>query len=247
MTSGATLASTATTAAAPAGLVVEGLNVDRMGSRIVRDVSLTVGPGEITVLLGTNGAGKTTLLEAISGVIPSAGGTASLGGVLITTMAREKRARAGLAHVEQGRAVFADLTVDENLMVVARKNVYEPVLELFPELSERRDAKAGLLSGGEQQMLVIARALATQPRVLMLDEMSLGLAPVIVNRLVPKVVSLAAGGMAILLVEQFAPLALSVGTRALVLSRGEVAYDGPCQPLIDEPDRLRNIYLSGGS
>lgn len=230
-----------------AGLVIHQLNVDRMGSRIVRDVSLSVGPGEITVLLGTNGAGKTTLLEAISGVIPSAGGTVTLNGVDITRIARERRAKAGLAHVEQGRAVFSDLTVEENLLVVARKNVYEPVLDLFPELSERRSSKAGLLSGGEQQMLVIARALANQPKVLMLDEMSLGLAPVIINRLVPKVASLADSGVGILLVEQFAPLALSVGTRALVLSRGQIAYDGACQPLIDEPDRLRDIYLSGGS
>ena len=126
---------------------------------------------------------------------------------------------------------------------MTKRSEYEFVLDLFPELADRRDSKAGLLSGGEQQMLVIARALASKPTVLMLDEMSLGLAPVVVKRLVPRVADLAKQGVGVLLVEQFAPLALSVADRVIVLSRGVVAYDGACQPLIDEPDRLHTIYL----
>lgn len=225
------------------GLVVSGLDVARLGSPIVRGVDIIVEPGRITALLGTNGAGKTTLLEAISGVIPAGAGSVTLDGKELLRMPRDQRAKHGLAHVEQGRSVFADLTVDENLLVVAKRDEYEVVLELFPELAGRRRAKAGLLSGGEQQMLVIARALACNPRVLMIDEMSLGLAPVIVNRLVPRIVELAEQGVGILLVEQFAPLALAVGHRAVVLSRGAVAYDGDCRPLIDDPERLRKIYL----
>lgn len=235
--------STAPAVGGGAGLVVEKLEVHRMGSPIVSGVDLSVEPGRITVVLGANGAGKTTMLEAISGVIPAASGTVTLGGREIGDLPREQRARAGLAHVEQGRTVFTDLTVEENLLVVGRREQYEPVLELFPELAERRTSRAALLSGGEQQMLVIARGLVSEPRVLMLDEMSLGLAPVIVKRLIPRVVQLTERGVGVLLVEQFAALALSVGHRAIVLSRGGVAYDGPCRPLIDDPDLLRDIYL----
>jgi branched-chain amino acid transport system ATP-binding protein len=225
-------------------LVVDQLEVHRSGSPIVRGVSLEALPGEITVLLGTNGAGKTTLLEAISGVIPSASGTVTLAGADITRLAREKRARAGLAHIEQGRAIFADLTVEENLLVVARRGHYEHIFDSFPEIGARRLARAGTLSGGEQQMLVIARALVNEPKVLMIDEMSLGLAPVVVKRLIPIVTRLAEDGAAVLLVEQFAPIALSIGQRAYVLSRGGVAYDGDCATLSSDPDHLRDIYLS---
>lgn len=229
------------------GLIVNDLVVHRSTSPVVRGVSLEVLPGEVTVLLGTNGAGKTTLLEAISGVIAAESGTATLDGVDITSLAREKRSSAGLAHVEQGRAVFPELTVEENLLVAGKPNEYTPILELFPELVERRAAKAGLLSGGEQQMLVIARSLVREPKVLMLDEMSLGLAPVIVKRLVPMVAQLAHRGVGILLVEQFAPLALSVGDRAYVLSRGEVAFAGECDALAKDPSKLRDIYLGAST
>jgi branched-chain amino acid transport system ATP-binding protein len=232
------------TSASDRRLMVEQLEVHRAGSPVVRGVSIEVTPGEITVLLGTNGAGKTTLLEAISGVIPATSGHVRLGDVDITRMARERRARAGLAHIEQGRAVFTDLTVEENLLVVARKGHYEHIFDAFPEIGSRRLARAGLLSGGEQQMLVIARALVNNPKVLMIDEMSLGLAPVVVKRLIPIVTKLAADGAAVLLVEQFAPIALSIGQRAYVLSRGGIAYDGDCQSLSRDPDQLRDIYLS---
>jgi branched-chain amino acid transport system ATP-binding protein len=225
-------------------LVVDKLEVHRAGSPIVRGVSIEVTPGEITVLLGTNGAGKTTLLEAISGVIPAVGGSVRLDDVEITRLARERRARAGLAHIEQGRAIFADLTVEENLLVVARRGQYEHIFDAFPEIASRRSSRAGLLSGGEQQMLVIARALVNEPKVLMIDEMSLGLAPVVVKRLIPIVTKLATDGVGVLVVEQFAPIALSIGQRAYVLSRGGIAYDGDCEALSKDPDRLRDIYLS---
>lgn len=224
-------------------LLVDELVVERMGSEIVRGVSLAVEPGEITVLLGTNGAGKTTLLEAISGIIPARSGSVTFNGEDLLRMPRDQRARAGLSHVEQGRSIFAELTVAENLLVVAKQRHHQEVLELFPALKERLHAPAGLLSGGEQQMLVIARSLATRPKLLMLDEMSLGLAPVIVGTLIPLVRTLADRGIGILLVEQFASLALSIGDRAVVMTRGEVAYDGAPEPLLDEPDRLRAMYL----
>jgi branched-chain amino acid transport system ATP-binding protein len=225
------------------GLSVQNLEVRRSGSPIVRNVSIEAPVGQVTVLLGSNGAGKTTLLEAISGIIPAAAGTITLDGTDITNVARTKRARLGLSHIEQGRAIFADLTCEENLLVAAPKTAIGDAFELFPELASRRHARSALLSGGEQQMLVIARALATKPKVLMLDEMSLGLAPTVIKRLMPLVRDLADRGVGVLLVEQFANLALAHGDRAYVLSHGEIAFDGPSAELAADPSRLRQLYL----
>jgi branched-chain amino acid transport system ATP-binding protein len=225
------------------GLTVTGLSVERAGSSIVRGVDLTVAAGNVTVLLGANGAGKTTLLEALSGVIPAQAGSISLDGREITKLPRSTRARLGLAHVEQGRSIFPDLTVEENFLVCGPRSSIATGFDLFPELANRRHAKAGLLSGGEQQMLVISRALITKPRVLMLDEMSLGLAPTIIKRLTPVVRQLADEGVGVLLVEQFAALALSIGDRAYVLVGGRIAYDGDPQTLIDDPELLQALYL----
>jgi branched-chain amino acid transport system ATP-binding protein len=227
-------------------LSISDLQVQRSGSTIIRGVSLQVPAGEVTVLLGANGAGKTTLLEAISGVIPAQHGTITLADTDITKAARSARARLGLAHVEQGRSIFPDLTVEENFLVCAPRSKIESGFEMFPELANRRNARAALLSGGEQQMLVISRALINQPKVLLLDEMSLGLAPTIIKRLLPVVRRLADAGVGVLLVEQFASLALSVGDRAYVLVRGQIGFDGPAAELADDPDRLHGLYLGAG-
>jgi branched-chain amino acid transport system ATP-binding protein len=228
------------------GLEISDLTVPRGGFPIVRGVSIDVPSGEITVLLGANGAGKTTLLEALSGMIPASGGTVALDGDPIPKMSPMQRAVAGLSHVEQGRNVFAELSVAETIEVAAAgREPVERALEMFPELKPRRDLPAISLSGGEQQMLVIARALARDPEVLLIDEMSLGLAPVIVQRLLPIVTSLAAEGMAILLVEQYADLALRVGKRAYVLSRGEIVLRGEADELAKKPNVVRDAYLGG--
>ncbi|MDR3464307.1 MAG: ABC transporter ATP-binding protein [Xanthobacteraceae bacterium] len=227
-------------------LVVSGLRVDRAHLPVVRDVSLAVESGRISVLLGANGAGKTTLLEGLSGVIPVAGGTIEIDGHDIHRARPGARVAAGLAHVEQGRTVFRQLTTDENLRAGAcAASDVAAAYELFPELLPRRDVPAGLLSGGEQQMLVIARALAGRPKILLIDEMSAGLAPTIVRRLMATVRRLADQGLAVVLVEQFAVLALGVGDRAYVLRRGEIVYDGACAALRDAPDMLHQLYLGG--
>ncbi len=225
------------------GLEVAGLEVQRSGSAVVRGVDLVVPPGQVTVLLGTNGAGKTTLLEAVSGIIPASGGSVRLNGQEVTALPRAKRARLGLAHIEQGRAIFPDLTAEENLLVAGRRSQIEMAFELFPTLANRRTARAALLSGGEQQMLVIARALINEPRILMIDEMSLGLAPIIIKSLMPMVTDLAHRGVGVLLVEQYARLALSHGDRAYVLSHGRIAFEGDCRQLIEDPARLQSLYL----
>lgn len=229
------------------GLLLEDVTVYRGELPIVRSVSLAAAPGEVTVLLGANGAGKTTLLDAISGVIPTKSGKILLDDLEITSLRRDKRARRGLAYVEQGRTIFGELTVDENLAVAARGNPIQEAYDLFPELVQRRRITAQMLSGGEQQMLVLARALLSQPSVLMIDEMSQGLAPVIVRRLLPFVEKAAQTGIAVLLVEQFAALALSIGTRAAVLSVGQVALEGTCAELRDRMGDVRRAYLSGES
>jgi branched-chain amino acid transport system ATP-binding protein len=222
---------------------VTDLVVNRVGLPVVRQASLVVEPGSVSVLLGANGAGKTTLLEGLSGVIAVAGGTVELHGEAIHGLRPGARARKGLAHVEQGRTVFRMLTTEENLRSASRRADVDQAYALFPELEKRRHVRAGLLSGGEQQMLVIARALLTRPKVIMIDEMSAGLAPIVVGRLMAAVRKLAAGGLAVLLVEQFASLALSIGDRAYVLRRGQMVHDGPCSVLAQSPDLLHRLYL----
>jgi branched-chain amino acid transport system ATP-binding protein len=194
---------------------VESLSVNRAHLPVVREVDLVVDAGSISVLLGSNGAGKTTFLEGLSGVIPVAGGRIALDGNELQKARAGARARAGIAHVEQGRTVFRQLTTEENLLVGASSAAsVAGAYDLFPELRQRRGVRAGLLSGGEQQMLVIARALLCQPKVLLIDEMSAGLAPIIVLRLMKAVRELADRGLAVLLVEQFAALALSIKRRS---------------------------------
>jgi branched-chain amino acid transport system ATP-binding protein len=228
------------------GLELTDLAVDRGSFPIIRGVTMHVPDGEVTVLLGPNGAGKTTLLEAISGTIPASRGTIELHGTAITSAARTRRARLGLSHVEQGRTIFGELTVVENVAVSAvDADAAAEALQLFPELRPRHQVHASALSGGEQQMLVLARALAARPTMLLVDEMSLGLAPAIVHRLMPLFAELAGRGVGVLLVEQFADLALQIGTTAYVLSRGEIALQGPCSELRDRGDEVRRSYLGG--
>lgn len=220
------------------------LVVNRMGIAVVRGVDLIAREGEISVLLGANGAGKTTLLEGLSGVTPVAAGAVLLDGRELAAARPGRRSRAGLAHVEQGRTVFGRMTTEENLRVALHDNArLDEAYELFPELRARRDIAAAMLSGGEQQMVVIGRALLGHPRVVLIDEMSAGLAPVVVGRLMKAVRRLADRGLAVVLVEQFANLALGIGDRAYVLRRGAVVYEGDCATLRADPARLHHLYL----
>lgn len=227
------------------GLRLEGLTVKRGDLTICRDVDLTVPEGEITVLLGANGAGKTTLLDGISGVLPAAAGSISLGARSIDAIPVHRRASLGLSYVEQGRSVFSRLTVVQNLAVVGRsRHTLDEAFELFPRLADKRNVRAGLLSGGEQQMLIIARALATRPKMLLVDELSLGLAPRAVRMLMGTLVKLAESGMGILLVEQYAEVALRVGTTAHVMERGRIVHTERCSTLLqDRASRVSPHYL----
>lgn len=225
-------------------LALEGVSVSRGAGPVIRDVNLTVTPGGITALVGPNGAGKTSLLESISGVIKTSAGRILLDGQPLKKLSRVRRARAGIVHIEQGRAVFPSLTVLENLRLTAPNQAkVDEVLATFPELDKRKDSTTNLLSGGEQQMVVLARAFASNPKYLLIDEMSLGLAPVVFMRLLPIVQSFAASGVGVLLVEQFTALALRVADEALVVSSGLVTYSGDAATLAASPDILHRAYL----
>ena len=224
-------------------LEVSDLIVNRSGLPVVRGASLKVEPGGVSVLLGANGAGKTTLLEGLSGIMPIASGRILVNGEPVQSLRPGARVRKGLAHVEQGRTVFRQLTTDENLRAAGRDADTAAAYRMFPELEKRKTVRAGLLSGGEQQMLVIARALLMRPKAILIDEMSAGLAPVVVGRLMKAVRKLADEGLAVLLVEQFAALALSIGDHAYVLRRGGMVYDGDCATLAASPDLLHRLYL----
>lgn len=225
-------------------LSLEDITVDRSGLTIVRGVSLLVDEGSVTVLLGANGAGKTTLLEGVSGAIPVASGEIRLAGERIEKLRAWRRARAGLAHVEQNRTVFREMSTLDNLRAACRHDdTPDRVFELFPELRKQIDAPAGLLSGGEQQMLVVGRALLGRPKVLLIDEMSLGLAPIVVERLAAAVRALADRGVGVLLVEQFAALALGIADRAYVMARGRIVFAGDGRELRADEGLLRALYL----
>jgi branched-chain amino acid transport system ATP-binding protein len=227
-------------------LSVEELAAGYDGAPVVRDLDLTVGAGEVVALLGPNGAGKTTTLRAISGIVHPLRGRILYGGSDTRGVAPERLTRRGLAHVPEGRGLFFGLTVAEHFRLGYRGERLdaEKAYEYFPALGEMRSRPAGLLSGGEQQMLAVARALVRRPRLLLLDELSLGLAPVIVERLLPVVRSYASeSGCAVLLVEQHVQLALQIADRGYVLSHGEVVLHRTAQELRADEQLLVASYL----
>jgi branched-chain amino acid transport system ATP-binding protein len=217
---------------------------------VLRGIDLSIPAGSITALIGANGAGKTTLLRAISGIIHAEAGTIRYDGIDIVGMPPHDIVRAGLVQVPEGRRLFPDMTVLENLLVGSSSPVARPkrdenlamVLDLFPKVRERSAQLAGTLSGGEQQMVAIARALMASPRLLLLDETSLGLAPIVVDEIFVAVRRLAAQGLTILVVEQNTALALEVADQGYVLEQGQFAIQGAASSLMTDP-RVKQAYL----
>lgn len=225
-------------------LVLSDVAVNRGIGAVISGVSFTLDPGQITTVVGPNGAGKTSLLEAISGLVRSYTGLIEVDGKDIHRMNRRQRSRAGIVHVQQGRAIFPSLTVRENIELASRdKARFDQVMGYFPELEKRLSSATALLSGGEQQMVVLGRALATDPKYLLIDEMSLGLAPVVFMRLLPVLEQVASTGVGIVLVEQFAHLALGISSDALVVSNGKVSYHGDPKVLLADEETLNQAYM----
>ena len=231
-------------------LRLEELSVDRGGRTVVHEVSLDVPPGEVTTLLGPNGAGKSTLVLAVGGVLRLSGGKVLLGDADLTRARPEAIRAAGVAIVPEGRRLLPELTVEDNLRVATytlsrdeRKERIAHALELFPRLEARWKAPSRLLSGGEQQMVVLAQALVSRPRIVIVDELSLGLAPIVVKSLVPTLEEAARSGIGILLIEQFAHVALGLANTAYVLEGGRMRYHGTAAELKSRPDVLRSAYL----
>lgn len=230
------------------GIQLKNISIERSGASIVRSLSFNVPKGEITVLLGPNGAGKSTLLDAIAGVIPAESGDILMDGRAIQKMSRLERVNAGLSYVEQGRQIFSHLTVEQNIRAACRNQDaadagLSRTLDLFPELKKRLNTAAGMLSGGEQQMIVLARSVIKEPDVILIDELSLGLAPIVVNRFMPLLKELKMSGVAILLVEQYATTALEIGDSAIVLVHGEKVLSESCDLLREDPARLHKAYM----
>jgi branched-chain amino acid transport system ATP-binding protein len=231
-------------------LSIEALQVAYGGIRAVKGIDLAVEPGELVCLIGANGAGKTTTLRAITGMVRAASGAVRYDGVDITRMKPHEIARRGLALVPEGRGVFAQLTIEENLAMgaYARDDAAGVAADvaraftLFPRLKERRRQIAGTLSGGEQQMLAISRAMMSRPKLLLLDEPSMGLAPIMVEKIFEVIRAIAAEGVTLLLVEQNARLALEVSHRGYVLEGGLVTLTGEGRTLLHDP-RIREAYL----
>lgn len=230
-------------------LAVEGLTVDYRGLRALDGVSIECAAGQLVSILGPNGAGKTTLLKAISGTVDITAGGISLNGKDLDTVPPAHRARLGIAHVPEGRRVFPSMSVQDNLEMGAayrrgRDFGLERAFELFPVLGERRKQAAGTLSGGEQQMLALARGLMSSPRLLILDEPTMGLAPAMTDVIFERISTIhETQGVAVLLVEQRVLEVLEISQRTYVLESGKVVLAGPSSELRDDP-RIRRAYLS---
>jgi branched-chain amino acid transport system ATP-binding protein len=228
------------------------LNVARGGRPVLHDVTLSIPAGEVTALLGPNGAGKSTLVLAAAGVLRPTSGSVVLDGEELTKRRPETIRAKGLAVVPEGRRLLPVLTVEDNLRVATyslgraeAKAGIARALELFPELEKRWTIQARSLSGGEQQMVVLAQALVSSPKFILVDELSLGLAPVVVKRLVPALEHVAQTGVGVLLIEQFAHVALALANKAYVIEGGRIRFEGTSQKLKDEPELLHSAYLLG--
>ena len=239
---------------APCALEVRDLDFSYGRLQVLFGVSVDVADGEIVALLGTNGAGKSTLLRAVCGLDLPDRGTVRCFGEDVTRLPAEARVDRGIVQVPGGRSTFPSLTVLENLRTGGYRYrrdrarldaAVEEVFGHFPVLAERRDQAAGTLSGGEQQMVALGRAFIADPRLLLIDELSLGLAPVIVEQLLGIVRAFAARGTTLVLVEQSVNVALSVATTAYFMERGQVRFGGPAADLLDRPDLLRSVFLEG--
>ena len=231
-------------------LKVEGINVYYDAIHAVQQASLEVNEGEIVTLIGANGAGKSTILWTISGLLRSDTGSIHFMGESIGSMAPHKIVERGLAQVPEGRRIFLRMTVEENLEMGAYTRIggvsddLERAYSLFPRLKERRGQVAGTLSGGEQQMLAMGRALMSRPKLLMLDEPSMGLAPILVEQIFSTIAEMNREGATILLVEQNAQMALSAASRAYVLETGRIAMQGSARELADN-ENVKKAYLGG--
>ena len=230
-------------------LEVRGLEVRYGGIRAVKGIDLEIGAGEMVCLIGANGAGKSSTLRAISGLVPTAPGAVRFGGSDLAGAPAFRRARAGLVMVPEGRGVFAQLTVEENLAMGSYLRADREigsdrarVFGLFPQLRERRNQTAGTLSGGEQQMLAIGRALMSRPKLLALDEPSMGLAPIVAQKIFEVIRDINRAGVTVLLVEQNARAALALAARAYVMESGMITLSGEARALLVDP-RVREAYL----
>jgi branched-chain amino acid transport system ATP-binding protein len=235
-------------------LKLDELTVSRGGRAVVRKVNIDVTPGEVTALLGPNGAGKSSLVLAVGGVIRPDSGSITLGDDNLTGRRPERIRQSGVAIVPEGRRLLPELTVKDNLHVATyalsrddAKAGLAYALELFPELEKRSDVDARSLSGGEQQMLVLAQALVSKPNFLFIDELSLGLAPVVVQRLIPTIREVAESGVGVLLIEQFAHVALELANRAYIMEGGRIQFSGLASELKEKPELLHSAYLLRGS
>jgi branched-chain amino acid transport system ATP-binding protein len=235
-------------------LTIEDLRVDRGGRSVVQGVSVDVPAGEVTALLGANGAGKSSLVLAVGGVLKPQGGKVLLDGRDLTGRRPERIRAAGLAIVPEGRRLLGELTVEDNIRVATytlssdrAEDARRRALELFPELEKRLTAPARSLSGGEQQMVVLAQALVSEPRYVIIDELSLGLAPVVLQRLIPTIREIAESGIGVLLIEQFATVALGLAGQAYVMEGGQIRYAGTAAELREHPELLHSAYLLRGA
>jgi branched-chain amino acid transport system ATP-binding protein len=231
-------------------LSIQNVSVARGPRNVVHDVNIEVPPGEVTAILGPNGAGKSSLALGCAGLARVTKGFINLDDKNLANDRPERIRAAGISVVPEGRRMLSDLTVEENLRVAtyslgkrAATDGLAYTLSLFPELEKRWSVQGRLLSGGEQQMVVLAQALVSRPKILLVDELSLGLAPIVVKRLVPTLADVAASGVGVLLIEQFAHVALSLANAAYVLEGGRVRYSGSAAELTQHPELLHSAYL----